>query len=214
MVGAGALVPPGMVVPSGTLVLGAPARVKRDLTARGAGLLPDLRRELRRVRRALPRRAGAMTAVEALQKAAALPRVHRDGPQDLRGDRAREGDPGGLADLRREHGRRVALHREERHGQDHAEDAPTARGSSATVGPGEHLGELALLGQGVRLVSAVAATPCEVLEITQRDFARLQPQKPQACLKLALAIAQDLAQRVAENRELLRELAARKPAGP
>ncbi len=82
-----------------------------------------------------------------------------------------------------------------------------------TAGPGDHLGELALLGKGVRLVSAVAATSCEVLEITQRDFARLQPQKPQACLKLALAIAQDLAQRVADNRELLRELGAKKPAG-
>jgi carbonic anhydrase/acetyltransferase-like protein (isoleucine patch superfamily) len=33
MVGAGALVPPGMVVPPGKLVLGAPAKVKRDLTA-------------------------------------------------------------------------------------------------------------------------------------------------------------------------------------
>ncbi len=79
------------------------------------------------------------------------------------------------------------------------------------AGPGDHLGELALLGKGVRLVSAVAATACEVLEITQRDFAKLQPQKPQACLKLALAIAQDLAQRVSENRELLRELGAKKP---
>ncbi|HTT70998.1 MAG TPA: gamma carbonic anhydrase family protein [Anaeromyxobacteraceae bacterium] len=33
MVGAGALVPPRMVVPPRTLALGAPARVKRDLTA-------------------------------------------------------------------------------------------------------------------------------------------------------------------------------------
>jgi CRP/FNR family transcriptional regulator, cyclic AMP receptor protein len=81
-----------------------------------------------------------------------------------------------------------------------------------TAGPGDHLGELALLGKGVRLVSAVAATPCEVLEITQRDFAKLQPQKPQACLKLALAIAADLAQRVADTRELLRDLGAKKPA--
>jgi hypothetical protein len=52
-----------------------------------------------------------------------------------------------------------------------------------------------------------------VLEITQRDFARIQAQKPQACLKLALAIAQDLAQKAAESREALREIAARKP-GP
>jgi CRP-like cAMP-binding protein len=80
------------------------------------------------------------------------------------------------------------------------------------AGPGDHLGALALLGKGARLVSAVAATQCEVLEITQRDFAKLQPQKPQACLKLALAIAQDIAQRVADNRELLREIATRKPA--
>jgi CRP/FNR family transcriptional regulator, cyclic AMP receptor protein len=80
----------------------------------------------------------------------------------------------------------------------------------ATLGAGEHLGEMALLGNSVRLVSAVAVTPCEVVEIAARDFARLQPQKPQACLKLALAITADLAGKVAENRELLRELAARR----
>lgn len=84
----------------------------------------------------------------------------------------------------------------------------------AVVGAGEHLGELALLGKSVRLVSAVAVTQCEVLEITQRDFVRLQPQKPQACLKLALAIAQDLAHKAADNRDVLREMVARKPAGP
>jgi CRP-like cAMP-binding protein len=82
-----------------------------------------------------------------------------------------------------------------------------------TLGPGDHVGELALLGKGVRLVSAVAQTPCEVLELAQRDFVRLQPQKPQACLKLAIAIAADLAQRVAENRELFRDFGARKAGG-
>lgn len=81
----------------------------------------------------------------------------------------------------------------------------------AMLGGGEHLGAVSLLGKSVRLVSAVAATPCEVLEIAQRDFARLQPQKPQACLKLALAISADLAVRVAENRDALRELPGRKP---
>jgi CRP/FNR family cyclic AMP-dependent transcriptional regulator len=84
----------------------------------------------------------------------------------------------------------------------------------AVLGAGEHLGELALLGKSVRLVSAVAQTQCEVVEITQRDFARLQPQKPQACLKLALAIAADLAGKVAQNRDALRELAARRPPAP
>jgi len=77
----------------------------------------------------------------------------------------------------------------------------------AVVGAGEHLGELALLARSVRLVSAVAETPCELVEITQRDFYRLQPQKPQACLKLALAIAADLARKMAEGGDALRALA-------
>ncbi len=81
------------------------------------------------------------------------------------------------------------------------------------LGAGEHLGGVALLGKGVRLVSAVAATPCEVLEIAHRDFFRKAAEKPAACLKLALAIAADLAANVAESRELLRDAAGRKPAG-
>jgi CRP-like cAMP-binding protein len=74
------------------------------------------------------------------------------------------------------------------------------------VGAGEHLGALALLGKTVRLVSAVAATQTEVVELSHRDFVKLQPEKPQACLKLALAIAADLAARMAENREALQRL--------
>jgi CRP/FNR family transcriptional regulator, cyclic AMP receptor protein len=78
----------------------------------------------------------------------------------------------------------------------------------AVVGPGEHLGALALLGKTVRLVSAVAVTQCEVLELANRDFIRLQPEKPQACLKLALAIAADLSAKFAETRDMLQRLAA------
>ncbi len=83
----------------------------------------------------------------------------------------------------------------------------------AILGAGEHLGAIALLGKGVRLVSAVAATPCEVLEIGHRDFFRKASEKPAACLKLALAIAADVAAKVADARDLVRELAAKKP-GP
>jgi CRP/FNR family cyclic AMP-dependent transcriptional regulator len=91
---------------------------------------------------------------------------------------------------------------------------PEGERELAVLGAGEHLGELALLARSVRLVSAVAATASEVLEITQRDFTRLQPQKPQACLKLALAIAADLAAKVGECRELFRDAPAKKPGGP
>ncbi len=82
------------------------------------------------------------------------------------------------------------------------------------LGAGEHLGAMALLARSVRLVTAVAVTPCEVLELTHDDFSRLQPEKPQACLKLAMAIAADLAARMADNRELLRDLPCRGGAAP
>ncbi len=91
-------------------------------------------------------------------------------------------------------------------------DGPGER-ELGVVGAGEHLGAIALLGRSVRLVSAVAASPCEVLELSQRDFVRLQPQKPQACLKLAVAIAADLAAKVVETRDAVRELGARRPGG-
>jgi CRP-like cAMP-binding protein len=74
------------------------------------------------------------------------------------------------------------------------------------LGPGDHLGALAVLAPCVRLVSAVAATACEVLEITHDDFARKAPEKPQACLKLALAVAADLGRQVGECRDALRDL--------
>ncbi len=83
----------------------------------------------------------------------------------------------------------------------------------AVVGEGEHLGAMSVLVKSVRMVSAIAATQCEVLEITSRDYYLLQPQKPQACLKLALAVASDLASRVSENRDAFRELSGRGTQG-
>jgi len=80
---------------------------------------------------------------------------------------------------------------------------------AGSCGPGDQLGELAVLAPSVRLVSAVAEGDCRVLEITQRDFLRLSPQKPQACLKLATAIAALLARRAADARELLRDALGR-----
>lgn len=77
------------------------------------------------------------------------------------------------------------------------------------VGAGEALGELAVLASTVRLVSAVAASDALVLEISQRDFLSLAPQKPQACLKLATAVAAQVARRVGDSRDLLREALAR-----
>lgn len=71
--------------------------------------------------------------------------------------------------------------------------------------PGSSFGEMALLVQSPRMVSAVAATPVRVLEIRKHDFAMLQRQKPQACLKLLLAISETFARELHENRDALRE---------
>jgi CRP/FNR family cyclic AMP-dependent transcriptional regulator len=76
-----------------------------------------------------------------------------------------------------------------------------------SLGEGEAFGELSLVTPEVpRLVSAVAETPVELLEIRYRDFARLQTQKPQACLKLVLAIAGAFGKRLSGNRETFRDL--------
>lgn len=84
---------------------------------------------------------------------------------------------------------------------------PEGEREIGAVGAGDHLGEMALLVRSVRLVSAVAETPVEVLEIAHRDFVRLQPQKPQACLKLALAIAAGLARKLQDGKDALRSAA-------
>jgi len=83
----------------------------------------------------------------------------------------------------------------------------------AVLGPGEALGSLSVLAKGVRIVSAVAVTQIEVLEIAHRDYFKKIPEKPQACLKLALAIAADLAGKASDSRDALRELHGKKPGG-
>jgi len=76
------------------------------------------------------------------------------------------------------------------------------------LGEGEALGQLSLLGApGARLVTAIAEGPTELIEIRQRDFLRLQTQKPQACLKLMMAVAAQIGQLLADNRELLKTAA-------
>ena len=90
---------------------------------------------------------------------------------------------------------------------------PRGEREIATLGPGEHLGQLALLAPGVHLVSAAAASPTEVVEIGRRAFFKTAQEKPQACLKLSLLIAADLSRRLGESRELLKDALARGAEG-
>jgi CRP-like cAMP-binding protein len=93
--------------------------------------------------------------------------------------------------------------------------AATAAGQRelATIGPGESVGELALLAPGVRLVSATAAGPTEIIEIERRAFFKVAPEKPQACLKLSLLIAASVSRRVGETRAALEGALARAAQG-
>jgi CRP/FNR family transcriptional regulator, cyclic AMP receptor protein len=81
------------------------------------------------------------------------------------------------------------------------------------VGAGEHVGGVALLAPTVHLVSAVAAAPTELIEIGRRAFFKTAQEKPQACLKLSLLVAAELAKRFEESQVLLREALARATEG-
>ena len=75
-----------------------------------------------------------------------------------------------------------------------------------TLGPGDSLGEAAVLREGPRLCSAYAEIPTKVLEISRRDLANLQRTKPQACLKLMMGVAQRLGERMLDAQGDLRDL--------
>jgi len=70
------------------------------------------------------------------------------------------------------------------------------------LGVGEALGQVSLLrSAGARMVSAIAEGDSEVVEVRSRDFGRLQTQKPQACLKLMMAVAGQFGRLIEDNRE-------------
>lgn len=77
------------------------------------------------------------------------------------------------------------------------------------VGPGDWLGELSLVTTGQRLCSATAKTGVSAFEIRQADFQKLMATKPQACVKLLMAICAQFANKVVSNRDALKALAKR-----
>jgi CRP-like cAMP-binding protein len=78
--------------------------------------------------------------------------------------------------------------------------------SLVEVGPGDTLGGFALMAsQGEHLVSALAASEVELLQLTREAFEELQGARPRTALKLTLALARDLTERLQEARGPLRE---------
>lgn len=79
------------------------------------------------------------------------------------------------------------------------------------LGAGDTLGEAALLRAGPRLCSAYAETEVRVVEVARRDIANLQKTKPQACIKLLMAIVDVLAARTKDVDPEIKQLISGAP---
>src|SRR5687768_14663164 len=77
------------------------------------------------------------------------------------------------------------------------------------LGPGEVLGELSLIQPSQRMCTATASTGVSAIELQHADFQRLLAQKPQACLKLLMAIVATFGQKVQDSRGTLQQLLPR-----
>lgn len=74
------------------------------------------------------------------------------------------------------------------------------------LGPGDWLGELSLIQTGQRACTATATTAVSAFEIRQSDFQKLMASKPQACMKLLMAICTHFGQKVMANKDALKSL--------
>lgn len=83
---------------------------------------------------------------------------------------------------------------------------PVEGGASVgEVAAGDSIGGMSLLVEGEHLLSALAETDVELLEITRTAFEEMKRTHPRTALKLTLALAQDLAERLREAKGPLRE---------
>ncbi len=74
------------------------------------------------------------------------------------------------------------------------------------LGPGEFFGELALIQEDVRLVSARAVTSVDLLLLTRKDFHALLDLDPRTASRVLMTIAKLLAMRVKAYSERLKDL--------
>ena len=73
------------------------------------------------------------------------------------------------------------------------------------VTAGDTLGGFSLLTAGEHLLSALALNDVELLQLTAAAFEELKKSHPRTALKLTVALAQDLAERLREAKAPLRE---------
>ena len=74
------------------------------------------------------------------------------------------------------------------------------------LGPGEFFGELALLQEGSRMVTARSETAVELLMITKKDFQQLMDLYPRTASRMLLTITTLLAMRVKAYNAQLKDM--------
>ena len=74
------------------------------------------------------------------------------------------------------------------------------------LGPGEFFGELALVQESKRLVTARAETPVDLLVLTRKDFQALLDLEPRAAARALIVITKLLAMRIKAYNERLKEI--------
>lgn len=78
--------------------------------------------------------------------------------------------------------------------------------SMGELGAGDWLGELSLINTGQRQCTATAVTAVVAFEIRQADFQKLMAVKPQACIKLLMAICTTFGQKIITTKDALKTL--------
>jgi CRP-like cAMP-binding protein len=73
------------------------------------------------------------------------------------------------------------------------------------ISAGDTLGGMTLLAGGEHLVSALAATDVQLVQLSREAFEEMQRTRPRTALKLTLALARDLTERLQDARGPLRE---------
>ncbi|HUJ28706.1 MAG TPA: Crp/Fnr family transcriptional regulator [Myxococcales bacterium] len=73
------------------------------------------------------------------------------------------------------------------------------------ISAGDCIGGMALLMEGDHMISALAASDVAILLFSRSAFEELKKTHPRTALKLTLALAQDLAERLREAKGPLRE---------
>lgn len=81
--------------------------------------------------------------------------------------------------------------------------------SLGELGSGDCLGEVSLVAPGQRMCTATAGSAVTAFELRHVDFQKLMGSKPQACMKLMMAICANLGTKVGANRETLKAVLAR-----